>query len=263
MTTTVRTEVDADGVALLTLDGPERLNAFSRRTAQELGDAYRACDADDAVRVVVLTGAGRAFCSGADLTEPRVFSDADADFTASPVRPRAWEVRKLVIAAINGPAVGIGLTLALQCDLRIVAEDAQLAIPQVRRGMLGDAGSHHTLRRLVGLTVAADLLLTGRAITGREAAARGIATQALPASDVLPAALAVARDVAVQVSPAAVALSKQILWSGGDPDEVEEHETAAHRLLMAHPDALEGPIAWRGGRSPQWEYRVSELPDPI
>jgi enoyl-CoA hydratase/carnithine racemase len=254
-------EVDDAGVALLTLDGPDRLNAFSRRTAVELGAAYRACDADDRVRAVVVTGAGRAFCAGADLADPEVFAEAGDEFTASPVQPPAWRVRKLVVAAVNGHAIGIGLTIALQCDLRIVAEDAQLAIPQVRRGMVGDAQSHWTLRHAVGLASAADLLLTGRTISGREAADRGIAGQALPASEVLGAALAVARDVAANASPAAVALSKQILWGDQNLEEVGRAETDAHRLLMAHPDAVEGPAAWRERRAARWGLRVSELPD--
>jgi enoyl-CoA hydratase/carnithine racemase len=261
MTTTVRTEVGHDGVAVLTLEGEERLNAFSGSTALDLGRAFAHCDASDDVRVVVLTGAGRAFCSGADLSEGSDAFDARANgFSASPVQPPAWRVRKLVIAAVNGPAIGIGLTIALQCDLRYVAEDAQLAIPQVRRGMLGDAQSHATLRRLAGAGVAADLLLTGRTISGLDAVALGIANRALPAADVLPAALDLARDVAENANPAAVALSKQILWSDPTLEEAERAETRAHHLLLGHPDAAEGPRAWRERRAPQWSLRVSDLP---
>ncbi|MCB2039157.1 MAG: enoyl-CoA hydratase/isomerase family protein, partial [Ottowia sp.] len=145
-TTTVRFDVDDAGVAVLTLDGAERLNAFSGETARQLGAAYRRCDADDAVRAVVLTGAGRAFCAGADMSAAADSFGAAADgFSASPVQPPAWRVRKLVIAAINGPAIGIGLTLALQCDVRLAARDAKLAVPQVRRGMVGDCAVHYTL----------------------------------------------------------------------------------------------------------------------
>lgn len=259
MTTAVRMHLDG-AVAVLTLDGPDRLNAFSRRTADELGAAYRDCDTDDAVRVVVLTGAGRAFCAGADLTDPRVFARVGAGFDASPVAPPAWRVRKLVVAAINGHAIGIGLSIAMQCDLRIVAEDARLAIPQVRRGMIGDAQSHHTLRRSVGLAVAAELLLTGRPMSGREAAERGVAGRALPAAEVLPAAMEIAHDVATHASPAAVALSKRVLWAEQDLAEVRRDENSAHQVLMAHPDAVEGAAAWRERRDPRWTYRVSDLP---
>ena len=260
MSTEVTLAVD-DGIALITLDGGDGLNLFSRATGRALSAALRSCDEDDAIRVVVLTGAGSAFCAGADLSPGSgAFDEPGAVFSASPVDPPAWQVRKLVIAAINGHAIGIGLTIALQCDLRVVAEDARIAIPQVRRGMIGDAQSHFTLRRLAGTAVAADLLLTGRSISGVDAAARGLATQALPAAEVLGEALAIARDVASNVSPAALALSKQLLWSDLTGDQIAEAETRAHRVLMSHPDAAEGPAAWRERRTPQWTLPVSQLP---
>lgn len=257
------TRVDLDvrgGVATLTLDGPETLNAFSAQTARDLSEAYAECDRNDAVRVVVLTGAGRSFCSGADLSLGAASFVPTADFSASPVHPPAFAVRKLVIAAINGPAIGIGLTLALQCDLRYVAENAPLAIPQVRRGMLGDAASHWTLQRIAGAAVAADLLLTGRTLDGHEAVRLGIANRALPAADVLPAALDLATELSAAASPAAIALSKQLLWSDASARDTADRETAAHHLLMAHPDAAEGPAAWREKRAPEWTLRVSDLP---
>lgn len=261
MPTNVRTDVDKDGVAVLTLDGPDTLNAISGETARQLSAAYRACDADDGVRAVVVTGAGRAFSAGADMSEGSMaFAAPDAAFSASPFDPPAWRVRKLVIAAVNGHAIGIGLTLALQCDLRFVAADAKLAIPQVRRGVIGDAQSHHVLRRVAGTAVAADLLLTGRTISGQDATRYGIANEALPADDVLPAALARAREVARHASPAAVALSKSILWSDLTLEQVGEAETSAHRRLMAHYDVVEGPAAWRERRRPEWGLRVSDLP---
>jgi enoyl-CoA hydratase/carnithine racemase len=232
MATGVRVEV-SDGVGLVTLDGAERLNVFTAATGRALGAAYRACEEDPDVRVVVLTGAGRAFCAGADLAPGAgAFDPPGPDFSASPVRPPAFELTKLVVAAVNGPAIGIGLTLALQADVRIVAQDARLAVPQVRFGVVGDAQSHFTLRRAVGLAVAADLLLTGRPITGVEAAARGIASRALPAAEVLPAALDLARDVAAHADPAAVALSKRMLWSDLSAAQTEEAETDAHRRLL-------------------------------
>lgn len=261
--TTVRVDVDDTGVAVITLDGPARLNAFSRRTAHELGAAYRRCDADDDVRAVVLTGAGRAFCAGADMSaSAAVFAEPASGFSASPVQPPAWRVRKLVVAAINGPAIGIGLTLALQCDVRLVAEDAELAVPQVRRGMIGDCAVHYTLRHAVGLAVAAEILLTGRTFRGTEAAERGIASRALPAGEVVPAALDMARDAALHANPASVAHSKRLLWADLPVDEVAEAETAAHRKLMGGPDAAEGPAAWREGRTPQWRSRAGWIGDP-
>jgi enoyl-CoA hydratase/carnithine racemase len=261
--TGVRVDVDGTGVAVITLDGPQRLNAFSSGTGTALGEAYRRCDRDDDVRAVVLTGAGRAFCAGADLSEGSgSFDEPDESFSASPVQPPAFRVRKLVIAAVNGHAIGIGFSLALQCDVRLVAHDAQLALPQVRRGTIGDCQSHYALRHAVGLAVAADLLLTGRTVTGREAAELGIASRALPAAEVLPAAVEMARDVAVNANPASVALSKRLLWAHLDADTVERAETSAHRILMGSPDAAEGAAAWRERRAPQWRSRAGETGDP-
>ena len=141
----------------------------------ELGEAYRVCDNDDAIRAVVLTGAGKAFCAGADMSrgEETFAKEDEQDFSAAGVDPPAWEVRKPVIAAINGHAIGIGLTLALQCDMRIIANEGKYSIVQVRRGVMPDGYSHWTLPRLIGLERAAYLLLTGRTINGAEAVAIG------------------------------------------------------------------------------------------
>jgi enoyl-CoA hydratase/carnithine racemase len=251
----VRVEI-ADRVALVTLNRPEHLNTFTGRMGDELGRAYASCDADDAVRAVVVTGAGRAFCAGADL-EPggQTFEAPTRDeFTASPVDPPAWEVRKPVLAAINGHAIGIGLTLAMQCDVRLVAEEAKLGFVHVRRGVLPDAHAHWTVPRAVGFARAADLLLTGRTFTGREAAELGLVSRVLPADDVLPAALDVARDIAVHTAPLSVALSKRLLWTSPtlDGDEIGRLETEYHRMVMGTPDSREGVLAWLERRDPRW-----------
>lgn len=258
----------ADGVAVVTLDRPDRLNVFSGGMGVALGAAYARCDADDSVRVVVLTGAGRAFCAGADIAPSSGSFDAPkspGEFTASPISPPAFRVRKPVIAAINGHAIGIGLTLALECDIRYVATDAKLAVPQVRRGMVPDARSHWTLVRATSQAVAADILLTGRTFLGAEAVTLGVASRALPAEEVLPAALETARDIAENVNPLSSALSKRLLWldEAGAGDRVEALETAYHRLLMGTPDAKEGPRAWMERRTPDWTARVSEQWDRV
>ena len=169
---TVRFEVD-DGVAVVTLQRPERLNAFSGAMGEELADAYRRCDAEDAIRAVVLTGAGRAFCAGADMSEAaRTFQAADPrSFSAAAVAFPAFRVRKLVIAAVNGHAIGVGMTLAMQCDLRFFAREGRYGVVQVRRGAMPDAYAHWTVLRAVGLARAAELLLTGRTYTGEETTA--------------------------------------------------------------------------------------------
>lgn len=163
----------------------------------------------------MLTGAGDAFCAGADFaaaTNPFHAESAVGGFTASPIDPAAFELRKPVLAAINGHAIGIGLTIALQADLRIMATDAKYAVAQVRRGVVPDCMAHWTLPHLVGGAVAADLLLTGRTFDGAEAAAMGIATRTLPAAEVLDHTMSIARDIAVNVAPMSVALTKRLLW---------------------------------------------------
>jgi enoyl-CoA hydratase/carnithine racemase len=255
----VRVEID-EGVAVLTLDRPEVRNAFSGQMARQLGDAYRACDADDDVRAVVLTGTPPAFCAGADMTSGGdTFERRDGPaFSAAGVTPPAWEVRKPVIAAVNGHAVGIGLTLALQCDLRFVAADARYGVVQVQRGVLPDAYSHWTLPRIAGLAAAADVLLTGRLFDGREAKELGLASRCLPNDEVLPAALATAHAIARDANPLSVALSKRLLWSslGRSPEEVGALETELHHHVMGRPDAREGVEAFLERRPPDWRSRV-------
>lgn len=247
------------GVALVTLNRPERLNAFTGRMGDELGRIYSRCDLDDDVRAVVLTGAGRAFCAGADFGRGSdTFASPDGGaaraFTASPVRPRAWDVRKPVIAAINGHAIGIGLTIPMQCDIRFVAETARLAFAHVRRGVIPDAHSHWTVPRAAGFAVAAELMLTGREFSGREAAELGLASRALPSEGVLPAALELARDIARNTAPLSVALSKRLLWAGSTlgRGDVERLETELHEVVMGRDDAREGVTAFMEKREPVW-----------
>lgn len=251
----------ADGVAVITLNRPEKRNALNAEMINALGAAYAQCDLDNAVRVLVLTGAGPAFCAGADLSPGKspfgAVSDHDG-FQSSPVRPRAWEVRKPVIAAINGAAIGIGLSIALQTDIRIVAADAPLAVLQARRGVVPDAQSHWVLPRLVGTARAASMLIAGRTITGAQAEQWGLANECVAADAVLNVALDWARDIAVNVSPLSAAMSKRIMWRGltEGPDEVDTMERDAHIALMGRPDALEGGQAFAERRKPVWTSQV-------
>ena len=258
----VRVEVDSGGVALITLHRPEKRNAFTGRMGRELGDAYRRCDADGDVKSIVVTGTPPAFCAGADLSAGEAtFAARDAaEFSAAGVDPPAWAVRKPVIAAINGHALGIGLTLALQCDLRLIAAEGTYGVVQVRRGVMPDGYSHWTLPRIAGMAAAADVLLTGRTFGGEEAVALGIASRCLPGPDVLPAALEVAQDIAASVSPLSVALTKQLMWRalGLQPDDVGRLETEYHHHLMAGPDAREGGLAFVEQRAPVWRTRVPD-----
>lgn len=257
----IRFALHDDGVAVVTLHRPEQRNTFSGRMGVELSHAYAQCDADDAVRVVVLTGAGDAFCAGADMTagEETFGSPDDHTFSAMPLDMRACDVRKPVIAAMNGHAIGIGLTMALQCDLRFAASDGKYGVMQVRRGVMPDCGAHWILPRLVGMARAADILLTGRKFGGDEAVALGIASRALPGDAVLAAALETAHEMAVQTAPLSAALTKRLLWQSADLDltEVERFETELHHHLMGRPDAVEGVVAFLERRAPRWSSSVS------
>jgi enoyl-CoA hydratase/carnithine racemase len=262
---TVLVEV-SHGVAIVTLHRPEVRNAFGAGMGNELSEAFERCDSDDAVRVVVLTGTPPAFCAGADLSAGGdTFTPRDpASFSAAALSKPPWQVRKLVIAAVNGHAIGVGFTLTLQCDIRIMASDAKYGIVQVRRGVMGDGYSHWTLPRIIGHSGAAEILLTGRTFDGNEMRDLGVCRQVLPNSDVLPAALDLAQDVADNASPLSVAVSKQLLWDswGRSPLEVEQLETVLHHHLMAHPDAREGVTAYLEHRHAEWQGSPSaEFPD--
>ncbi len=275
MSTDLTVEIDS-GVAVLTLNRPDHLNAYTAEMGALLSRAYRDCDEDDDVRAIVLTGAGRAFCAGADFSGGASPFDAPADpgpngtFSASPITPAAFELRKPVIAAINGHAIGIGLTIALQADIRIVAEDAKCGVVQVRRGVIPDCMSHWTLTQLTSLGVAADILLTGRTFGGAEAASLGVASRALPAEQVLDHALTVARDIAVNVAPMSAALCKRLLWDSVinhyTPRQVASLETRLHERVMGSADAGEGVAAFLDRRSPRFTSRLSRdwtpLPEP-
>jgi enoyl-CoA hydratase/carnithine racemase len=254
-------ELDA-GVAILTLDRPDARNAFTGTMGTDLGSAYAECDRNDDVRAVVLTGAGDDFCVGADFSAgAEVFEkQEDATFSADAgVDPPAFAIRKPVIAAVNGNAVGIGLSLPMQADIRIFAHDGKYGFLHVRRGVLPDCYAHYTVPRAIGFARAAELFLTGRRLTGDEVVAYGLGSRVLAAADVLPAAMEIARDIVVNVAPMSAAVCKKLLWEaeGKTPAQIERSETALHHLLMGEPDALEGAMAFLQRRDPQWQLKVN------
>ena len=251
---TLQTAV-AGGVATITLNRPRQRNAVGDGMREELADAYLWCDRSDAIRVVVLTGAPPAFCAGADLgAGERTFTDPGPTFSAAGIDVPAWTVSKPVIAAVNGHAIGLGLTLALQCDIRFFAADAQYGVVQVRRGMVGDAYSHWVLPRLVGLSNAAEILLGGGTFDGYRAVELGLGSRVLDSEDVLPAAHELALDIAENAAPASVAASKRLLWDSFDLDRaaVGARETEIHLDLMRLDDAKEGVRAFMERRPPRW-----------
>lgn len=254
----------ADGVATITLNRPEAMNAWTPQLSDELMLACGAADADDAVRAVVITGAGRAFCAGADL------SGGESGFVGGGptehMGPRLWphQVRKPVIAAINGHAVGVGITYPMLCDIRVVSESAKIQYAMVRRGVIPELGSHALLPRVIGFAKAAELMLTGRQFLGAEAVELGIASRSVPAEQVLSVATDMARDIAVNVAPVSAALAKKLMWEGLNVsvDRMLALESSLLPTLASMPDSGEGVRAFFEKRTPQWRGRVSsDVPD--
>jgi len=258
-----------DRIATIALNRPERMNAFTWEMGNELSDAYATCDADDQIRAVILTGTGKAFCAGADMGGgEETFRSVDGELRArersQTRRVAPFQIRKPVIAAINGHAIGAGLTMTMQCDIRLVAEDAKLAFAFVRRGVIPELGSHNIVPRLVGLSNAADLLLTGRTFRGREAAELGLVSKALPADEVVPAAREIAREIAVNAAPVSVAISKRLLWEGIANSVPETIRKEATLLAWSgqQPDAIEGVMSFLQKRPPEWKLRPSsDMPE--
>ncbi|QDX82621.1 crotonase [Denitratisoma sp. DHT3] len=255
----IRYEVH-DHVALITLHRPEVMNAFSGRMGEEWSDAYRRADADDDVRVVVVTGAGKAFCAGADMSggADTFGSFEGGDYSAAALSTAAFEIRKPVIAAVNGAAIGLGLSLAIQADFRVLAREGKYGLLQVRRGVVADAYIHWTLPRLIGTERANELLMTGRRIDGDEAEKLGLALRVVPAAEVLPTALALSAEIATQCSPLAVSMTKHLLCRAATLTlpEVERLETRWLKQSMGREDAIEGGVAYLEKRLPQWRSRV-------
>jgi enoyl-CoA hydratase/carnithine racemase len=262
-----------DGVAELTLNRPERMNAFSPQMAVELIQAFRRLGEDDSVRVIVVTGAGRAFCAGADLGRgDETFAGRETDGDVDEVLPRdararniqPWKLPKPVIAAINGHAIGVGLTLALQFDIRIAAVDAKLSFAFVQRGIMPEMASTYILPRLIGIARASDLLLTGRIFLGEEAARLGVVNEALEREQVLPRAREIARFIVEKCAPASVALTKRMIWEHlnvDDPLAVSEREARGMARLGRLPDAAEGVLSFIQKRRPEWKLKPSDAPD--
>lgn len=271
MTTDVMLEV-SDGVALITLNRPEAMNTFNSGMLEGLGEAYRRCDEDDEVRAVVVTGSGRAFCAGADLSSGGDSFDAleEPDFSSCPLSHQAWDVRKPVIAACNGHAIGVGLGIALQCDLRVVATEAKYGVLQVRRGVVADFAVEYILPRMIGFERAFEMIVGGVTLSGSQALEWGVASRAVASADVLETAMTVARDMAKNCSPLVMGLHKRLLWQGQGHghgqrktlSEMVDIETRALHHTMGMPDAIEGGMAWFEKRDPTWQSSVSrDWPD--
>jgi enoyl-CoA hydratase/carnithine racemase len=270
----IRYEV-AGGVLTITLDRPDRLNAFTPLMARELIAAFDAADADDDVRAVVVTGAGRGFCAGADLSGGGSTFDwrerAGAGPDAIPrdgggqVVLRIFASAKPVIAAINGPAVGVGATMTLPMDIRLAADDAKLGFVFARRGIVPEACSSWFLPRVVGISRAMEWVATGRVFGAAEALEGGLVRSLHPAGELLGAAQALGREIAENAAPVSVALARRMLWRMLGA----EHPMQAHRVdsraMFARgqsADAAEGVGAFLEKRAAVFPDLVSTgLPD--
>ncbi len=247
-----------DGVAVLTLNRPERLNAWTHELEERYFELLGECAADERVRAIVVTGAGRGFCAGADMQELQGLGEngVAAEDVARERTPQSYplSVPKPIVAAINGACAGIGLVQALMCDVRIVADDAKLTTAFARRGLVAEHGIAWILPRLVGPARALDLLLSGRVFLGREAAELGVANRALPREDVLEQALAYARELATQCSPASMAsMKRQVYAALSQP--LEDALGDADRLMLAsfaEPDFVEGVQSFLERREPSF-----------
>jgi enoyl-CoA hydratase/carnithine racemase len=286
-------QVAIDGaIATITLSRPDRLNAFTDEMEQELIDALDLLDADDAVRCVILTGQGRAFCAGMDISAG---GDSLAGWRSSATAPpgtqfdvpgqdlpirrdgggrvvlRMYASNTPIIAAINGPAVGVGATLVLAADLRLAADDARLGFVFGRRGVVPESCSSWFLPRLVGMQTAMEWVLTGRLIGAQEALAKGLLRSVHPAAELLDAAYGLAREITDNTAPVSTALARQLLWrmqGARHPMAAHHAETLALNLRGVSADAREGFAAFVEGRTPVFEDAVSRdlpavfVPDP-
>jgi len=259
----------AGGVMTITLNRPDRLNAWTGQMGAELMDAFDRSDADDDVRAVIVTGEGRGFCAGADLGAGGETFDYRARGATDPVPRdnggeltlRVFRSTKPVIAAINGPAVGVGATMTLPMDIRLASEEARIGFVFARRGIIPEACSSWFLPRIVGISQAMEWVSTGRVFSAQEALERGLVRSVHPAGELLTAARELAAEIAENTAPVSVALARQLMWRMLGA----EHPMVAHRADSRgmfsrgqSADAVEGITAFLEKRPARFPDRVSD-----
>src|SRR3954449_9977757 len=265
---TIRTDVE-DGVLTLTLNRPDRLNAFTPTMKDELIAAFDAADADDDVRAVIVTGEGRGFCAGADLEaggqtfdyRARGVEDEVPRDGGGRVVLRLFSSTKPVIAAINGPAVGVGVTMTLPMDVRLAADGAKIGFVFARRGIVPQAASSWFLPRIVGISCAMEWVATGRVFDAAEALEGGLARSVHPGDELLGAARALADEIVGNTAPVSVALARRMLWDMlGAAHPMEAHRTDSRAMFARgqSADAREGVSSFLEKRAPAFGDRVSD-----
>jgi enoyl-CoA hydratase/carnithine racemase len=268
----IRYEV-ADGILTVTLNRPDRLNAFTPTMQRELIEAFDRADRDDDVRAVIVTGEGRGFCAGADLErggetfdwrERARSGDVPRDGGGQVVL-RTYEMTKPVIAAINGPAVGVGITMTLPMDVRIAVEGAKIGFVFARRGIVPEACSSWFLPRIVGISQAMEWVATGRVFDAGEALRGGLVRSVHPPGELLGVAHALAREIADNTAPVSVALARRLMWTMLGAEHPMEAHRADSRAMFSRgqsADAREGVTSFLEKRPAQFPDRVSDgLPD--
>jgi enoyl-CoA hydratase/carnithine racemase len=260
----------AGRIGTVWLDRPDRGNAFTTAMQDELHNQLDLLDRDEDIRAIVVTGAGRLFSAGADM-EPGgstfAFDDAQHQRARATVgsRPRPWRMRTPIIGALNGSAVGIGLTFPLQWDIRIVNEAAKYGFVFTRRGLTPEQNSLWLLPKLVGLSTAIDLLLTGRLFSGSDAARLGVANEAVPGERVLERATEIAHDIAENTSPSAVGATKQLMYemlTESDREAAFYREWEVFRWMGRQTDCAEGAQSFLAKRPPEFtSSKYAALPD--
>lgn len=259
-----------EGVATITLNRPQKLNAFNNAMSTELYQAFAELDGVDEVRVIIVTGAGRAFSAGADLSAAggdTFNADRRTERGEMPRRAvvRPWNMKKPIIAAINGPAVGMGITLPMQWDIRVAAESARIGFVFVRRGVIPEALSTWTVPRQIGLARANELLLSGRIISAREALEFGIVSHVWPDAEFQARTRDLALDIARNTAPVSVAMTKRLIWgllAEDSPERAQAADSQAFWWVGKQADSREGVTSFLEKRKPDWKMKPSkDFPD--
>ena len=268
---TIATEI-RDRILTITLNRPDRLNAFNSTMLAELLQALDDADADDEVRAIVFTGAGRAYCAGADLGKGgSTFAGGPEEAEAEHrdggglLTLRLFECRKPVIAAINGPAVGVGITMTLAMDVRIASDEARIGFVFARRGIVPEACSSWFLPHIVGISQAMEWVATGRIFSAQEALQGRLVSRVVPAAELLPTARAIAAEIVENTSAVSVCLARHLLWKmlGADhPMEAHKLDSKAIHWMGRSPDAYEGVSSFLEKRPPSFRMSASrDLPE--